>query len=149
MSTDGQLNDTRGYHIKPTNSTCNMISCFHRKPTCSFVRGNLFMSAQSNLNDCRKALSMKIIWINMNKNIRKNPCCVGSLLEYICCLSALNRLQTVVRGHFGRKSRVQVSVLFDDNWQLFRKKTKRINKFHIYMYTISIESTFYVLLWLP
>ena len=29
LATNGQLNDTRGYHIhvKPINSTCNMISC--------------------------------------------------------------------------------------------------------------------------
>jgi len=24
MTTNGQLKDTRGYHIKPTNSTCRM-----------------------------------------------------------------------------------------------------------------------------
>jgi len=28
MTTNGQLNDARGYHIKPTSSTCNIISCF-------------------------------------------------------------------------------------------------------------------------
>ena len=31
MTTNGQLNGTRGYHIKPTNSTCNMISVFSSK----------------------------------------------------------------------------------------------------------------------
>ena len=30
----GQLNDTRGYQIKPTNFTCNMISCFRLKGPC-------------------------------------------------------------------------------------------------------------------
>jgi len=28
MTTNGQLNDTRGYHIKPTNSTCNGFPFF-------------------------------------------------------------------------------------------------------------------------
>jgi len=37
MTTNGQLNDTRGYHIKPINSTCNMISCFRLKRHCSSV----------------------------------------------------------------------------------------------------------------
>jgi len=37
IDTNGQLNDTRGYHIKPTNSTCN--SCFRIKGPCSSVRG--------------------------------------------------------------------------------------------------------------
>ena len=31
----------------------------------------------------------------------------------------LNQLLTVVRGHFGRKKQVQVSDLYDNNWQLF------------------------------
>jgi len=42
MTTNGQLKDTRGYHIKPTNSTCRMISCFRQKGPCSSVRGNIF-----------------------------------------------------------------------------------------------------------
>ena len=42
MTTNGQLNDTRGYHIKPTNSTCNMISCFRLKALCSSVRSKTF-----------------------------------------------------------------------------------------------------------
>jgi len=56
MTTNGQLNDTRGYHITPTNSTCNMISCFRLKAPCSSVRGKTFLSAQSNFNYCRKVL---------------------------------------------------------------------------------------------
>jgi len=28
LTTDGQLNDAHGYHIKPTNFTCYMISFF-------------------------------------------------------------------------------------------------------------------------
>jgi len=90
MTTNGQWNGTRGYHIKPTNSTCNMISCFHLKGPCSFVRGQkIFLSAQSNSNYCQKALSMKNIWITIKKqnNLRKNPCCVGSLLQYTCIRS--------------------------------------------------------------
>jgi len=39
LTTNGQLNDTRGYHIQPTNYTCNMISCFRLKGP--FVRGNI------------------------------------------------------------------------------------------------------------
>ena len=39
MTTNGQLNDTRGYRIKPTNYTCNMISGFRLKGPCSSVRG--------------------------------------------------------------------------------------------------------------
>ena len=35
---NGQLNDTRGYQIKPTNFTCNIISCFRLKGPCSSVR---------------------------------------------------------------------------------------------------------------
>jgi len=66
MTTNGQLNDTRGYHIKSTNSTCNMISGFRLKGPCSTVRGkNMFLSAQSNFNYCRKVLSVKTILINI------------------------------------------------------------------------------------
>ena len=66
ITTNGQLNDTRGYHIKPTNSTCSMISCFRLKGPCSFVRGPKFvLSAQSNFNYCLKVLSMKNIFINI------------------------------------------------------------------------------------
>ena len=72
MTTNGQLNDTRGYHIKPTNYTCNMISCFRLKYPCSFVRGKTFvLSAQSNFNYCRKVLSMKNIWINIETKTSK------------------------------------------------------------------------------
>jgi len=42
MTTNGQLKDTRGYHIKPTNSTCRMISCFRQKGPCSSVRGKKY-----------------------------------------------------------------------------------------------------------
>jgi len=55
MTTNGQLNDTHGYHITPTNSTCSMISCFRLKGPCSSVRdNNMFWAAQSNFNYCRK-----------------------------------------------------------------------------------------------
>ena len=53
MTTNGQLNDTCGYHIKQTNSTCNMNSCFRLKGPCASVCGNFF-SAQPNFNYCRK-----------------------------------------------------------------------------------------------
>ena len=69
MTTNGQLNDTRSYHIKPTNYTCNMISCFRLKCPCSFV---------SNFNYCRKVLSMKNIWIN----IKTNKCTPISVLRW-------------------------------------------------------------------
>ena len=59
MTTNGQLNDTRGYHIKTTNSTCNMISGFRLIGPSG--RGFSF-SVQSNFNYCRKVLSIKIIW---------------------------------------------------------------------------------------
>jgi len=66
MTTNEQLNDTRGYHIKPTNSTCNMISGFRLKGPYLTVRGkNIFLSAQSFFNYCRKVLSMKIILIKL------------------------------------------------------------------------------------
>ena len=35
LSNNNQLNDTHGYNIKSTNSTCSMISCFRRKGPCS------------------------------------------------------------------------------------------------------------------
>jgi len=41
MSTDGQLNEYTWLPYK----TCNMISCFHLKSPCSFVRGKIFFSA--------------------------------------------------------------------------------------------------------
>ena len=73
---------------------------------------------------------------------------------YSCFSSALNRLLTVVRGDFGRKKRVQVSdlydnnwQLYDNNWQLFWQKNTRLNKFDIYMETISIKSSFVKFLW--
>jgi len=67
MATNGQLNDTRGYHIKPINSTCNMISGFRLKGPCSTVRGKKreCLSAQSNFNYCREVLSMKTILLNI------------------------------------------------------------------------------------
>ena len=47
MPTNGQLNDTRGYHIKPTNSTCNLISCFRLKGRSLSVRDkNYFQRSQ-------------------------------------------------------------------------------------------------------
>ena len=68
MTTNGQLNDTRGYHIKPTNSTCNMISCFDLKGPCSSVRSKkTVLSVQSNFNYCRKVLPKKNILINIKK----------------------------------------------------------------------------------
>ena len=39
MTTNGQLNDTHGYHIKPTNSMSNLISGFRLKGPCSSVCG--------------------------------------------------------------------------------------------------------------
>ena len=47
MTTNGQLNNTRGYHIKPTNSTCDMISGFRIKGSCSSVLSKItfFVSA--------------------------------------------------------------------------------------------------------
>ena len=76
MTTNGKLNDTRGYHIKPTNSMWNMISCFHLKgPFCQ--RSQIFIIVE--------VLSMKNIWINIKTIIflHKTLCCVGSLLQYI------------------------------------------------------------------
>ena len=70
---------TRGYYIKPTNSTCNIISCFRLKDPCSSLRGQ----KPSNFNYCRKVLSKQNILINMKKNVRQNPCCVGSLLQFM------------------------------------------------------------------
>ena len=66
MTTNGQLNDTRGYHIKTTNSTCNMISGFRLIGTSG--RG-FFFSVQSNFNYCRKVLSIKIIWTTIRTKI--------------------------------------------------------------------------------
>jgi len=43
-------------------------------------------------------------------------------LRNMCCSSALHRLLTVVRGQFERNKRVQVSDLYDNNWQLFSQK---------------------------
>jgi len=43
MTTNGQLNNTQGYHIHPTNSTCKMISGFRLKGPC--VAKNLFVRA--------------------------------------------------------------------------------------------------------
>ena len=43
LTTNGQLNDTRGYHIKPINSTCNMISWFSLKGPCLFVRSQILI----------------------------------------------------------------------------------------------------------
>jgi len=49
MTTNGQLNDTHGYHIKPTNSTCNMISGFRLKGLCSTVRGKKIFCQRSQI----------------------------------------------------------------------------------------------------
>jgi len=71
MTTNGQLSDTHGYHTKPTNSTCNMIFCFRLKANIVF-------------GSAVKLLSMEIILIIIKtKNVCQNPCCVGSLLQYI------------------------------------------------------------------
>ena len=79
LTTNGQLNDTRGYHIKPTNSTCNMISVFRLIGPCSSGLGQKkYFSVQSNFNHCRKVLSMKIIWIN----IRTKICTPTSVLRW-------------------------------------------------------------------
>jgi len=79
------LNDTHGYHIKATNSTCNMISWFRLKCPCPSVRGKQnFFSAQSNYKYCRSVIKEKYFDIYKNKqNVRQNPCCVGSLFQYI------------------------------------------------------------------
>ena len=78
MTTNGQLNDTCGYHIKPTNSTCNMISCFRLKGPCSSVLGkNNCLSAQTNFIYCRKVLSKKNILIN----IKTKKCTQKSVLR--------------------------------------------------------------------
>ena len=69
MTTNGQLNNTHGYHIKPTNSTCNLISCFRLKAPCS--------SARSNFIYCRKVLSMK----NSLINIKTKKCTPKSVLR--------------------------------------------------------------------
>ena len=70
---------TRGYHIKPTNSTCNMISGVRLIGPCSSVRGqNTFFSVQSNFNYCRKVLSKKNIWINLKTKI----CTPNSVLRW-------------------------------------------------------------------
>ena len=60
-------NDTRGYHIKPTNSTCNMVSCFRLK------------------DHCQKVLSKKNILINIktNKGTPKLVLCLEFASVYI------------------------------------------------------------------
>ena len=81
MTTNGQLIDTRGYHIQPTNSTYSMNSCFRLKGPCSSVRGkNMSLSAHSNFNYCRKVLSMKNILIN----IKTKKCTPTSVLHWEC-----------------------------------------------------------------
>ena len=75
MTINKQLNDTCVYQIIPTNCMCSMISVFRLKGPCSSVRAKKI--------DCRKVLSMKNIWINVKQNVSQNPCCVGSLLQYI------------------------------------------------------------------
>jgi len=47
MTTNEQLNDTQDYHIKPTISTCNMISGFRLKGLCVAKK---CLSPQSNFN---------------------------------------------------------------------------------------------------
>ena len=79
MTTNEQLNDTHGYHIKPTNSTGITISCFGLKALCLSVGGKtFFLSAQSNFNYCRKVLSMKNILIN----IKNKKCTPKSVLRW-------------------------------------------------------------------
>jgi len=68
MTTNGQLNDTHSYHIKPTNSTCNMISCFRLKGPCQ--RSQISIIVEKYFDKYIKT------------NVRQNPCCVGSLLQY-------------------------------------------------------------------
>jgi len=46
MTTNGQLNDTCGYHTKPTNSTCNMIFCFRLKANIFFVSAVKLLSME-------------------------------------------------------------------------------------------------------
>ena len=56
-----------------------------KRPVLDRAWQKYVLSAQSNFNYCRKVLSMKTILINIKtKNVRQNPCCVGSLLQYIC-----------------------------------------------------------------
>jgi len=73
MTTNGQLNDTRGYHIKPTNSTGNMSSGFRLKGSCSSVHGKHFYCQRS--QNYRKVLSKKINFVNEHvaRHIRYQP----------------------------------------------------------------------------
>ena len=46
MTINRQLNNTHGYHIKPTNSTCNMISCFCACARSCVAKQNIFQGSQ-------------------------------------------------------------------------------------------------------
>ena len=73
MTTNGQVNDTRDYHIKPTNSTCNMISCFCLKGLCV---AKIVCQHSPFLIIAEKCKNIK------TKYVRQNPCYVESLLQY-------------------------------------------------------------------
>jgi len=63
MTTNGQLNNTRGYHIKPTNFTCHMISGFRLKGSCSSVLGkHIFCQRSQILVIVKKCYQWKIFW---------------------------------------------------------------------------------------
>jgi len=63
MTTNGQLIDTGGYHIKSTNSTCNMISCFRLKGPCLSMRAkNSLGHGRQILIIVKKCYQWKIFW---------------------------------------------------------------------------------------
>ena len=64
LTTNGQLNDTHGYHIKPSNSTCNMISCFNLKGLC--VAKKIFFQ-RSRILIIVEVLTKKNIFLNYAK----------------------------------------------------------------------------------
>jgi len=73
LTTNGQLNDTRGYHIKPTNYTGNMISCIHLNGPCCQILIIVEM------------LSKKYILIN----IKTKMCTPKSRFALGVCISTL------------------------------------------------------------
>ena len=78
MTTNGQLNDTRDYHIKPSNSTCNMISCFLLKGLCSSLRGKNCYFQHSQILIIVKSVIKENIFIN----IKAKKCTSKSVLHW-------------------------------------------------------------------
>ena len=79
MTTNGQLNDTRDYHIKTNQLHVQHDSGFRLIGPCSSGRGKYFdFSVESNFNYCGNFLSMKNIWIN----IRTKKCMPKSVLRW-------------------------------------------------------------------